>query len=44
MAISNNERFGRALEVLKGALHDAAKPVWEAHYGKEWTLRGFFRA
>jgi len=39
MAISNNERFGRALEVLKDALHDAAKPVWEAIYGKEWTKK-----
>jgi len=39
MAISNNERFGRALEVLKDELHDAAKPVWEAIYGKEWTKK-----
>jgi hypothetical protein len=36
MAVSNNERFGRALDALKDALHDAAQPVWEAQYGKEW--------
>jgi hypothetical protein len=39
MAVSNNERFGRALDVLKDAMYDAAKPAWEAHYGKEWTKK-----
>lgn len=39
MAISNNERFGRALDILRDALHDATKPVWEAQYGKDWTKK-----
>lgn len=39
MAISNNERFGRALDVLRDALHDSTKPVWEAQYGKEWPKK-----
>ena len=40
MAISNHERVGKALELLKDGLRPFVERELKTHHGDRWSIRG----